>query len=419
MKPAEEQELKVLALGYRDISGGAARAAFRICEAVRKRGVDVQLVAERKTSDATFAHGPRGAWGKLSSLVKTQMDRAPLRLFYPKSTGVWGTNWKNWGGLRRWTRNHRPDLLHLHWISNGMIGVKELGRVEIPVVWTLHDMWALTGGCHYSEGCARYQQQCGECPRLGSKASLDMSAWTLKRKLRYWRGIERLVPVAPSSWLARCAEESAVFSDRKCHVVPYPIDTDAYHPLDQDQARAILRLPTDKKLLLFTAMGATGNSRKGYQYVAPMLETLQKSFSTEELELVVVGSSRPPQGWKTDFRTHFVGSLSDSVSLNLYYSACDVSLAPSVEENLALTVMESLSCGTPVVAFRIGGMPDMIESGHNGYLAEPFEPEDLARGVSLVCRHPEWRVHAREVALDLFCPDRVAEQYLKIYREET
>ena len=414
MSPAPKK-MKVLTLSAQDIEGGAARAAFRISQSVIQQNIELEFLCDQKKSDAPFVRGPRGIFEKISAMAKAPVDRLPLYYYPQRKNNPWGVNWKNWGRGQDALKSD-ADLVHLHWISNGFLGMNEIPEIKKPIDWTMHDMWGMTGGCHYTEGCERYQKSCGSCPQLKSHSSRDLSSWTLNQRLEKWRGLENLTLVAPSKWLAQSFEESAVFTGKKCQVIPYPIDTEVFRPQAVELVRDLLRLPRDKKLVLFTAMSATSDPRKGFQFLSPLLKNLESSYSKDELELVVVGASEGPQGFGSHFKTNFMGRLFDDLTLSLVYSACDVSLAPSVQENLALTVMESLACGTPVVAFRIGGMPDMIESQKNGELAELGNVEGLAEGVRLALKNSEWRTHARNSVLEKFSQAQVGSQYAQLYQ---
>jgi glycosyltransferase involved in cell wall biosynthesis len=272
-------------------------------------------------------------------------------------------------------------VINLHWVCNGFLKVETLKKLNRPLVWTLHDMWPMTGGCHYSAGCDRYQQQCGHCPVLQSDRAKDLSFEILRRKARAWNGLD-LTVVAPSQWLANCAQASALFRDCRIEVIANGIDTSLFRPGFKQAARALLNLPSDKKLLLFVAGSTTGDPRKGFRYLVEALDWLQMDGGDRDFELAILGEDAPDTPLPLPFKTHYLGRFSDEAALALVYNAADVFVAPSVEDNLPNTVVEALACGTPCVAFDIGGMPDMVDHLSNGYLAEPFEIKDLAKGIA-------------------------------------
>ena len=227
--------------------------------------------------------------------------------------------------------------------------------------------------------------------------------------------------VTPSRWLAECAQSSSLLESFRTEVIPYGLNLDVYKPIDTDMARGLLNLPRNIPLVLFGAANSTSNPRKGFDLLLRALNRLEVKQSTELMELVVFGASSAEEGSALPFPTHYLGSFSDDVALALLYSAADVFVAPSREDNLPLTVQESLACGTPVVAFDIGGMEDMIEHQLNGYLARSFDADDLAYGISWCLsgndRRAQLSVAARSVAEEQFSSERQAKAYMELYRE--
>jgi glycosyltransferase involved in cell wall biosynthesis len=307
-----------------------------------------------------------------------------------------------------------PDIVHLHWPGDGFTRVRTLARLNRPLVWTLHDMWAFTGGCHYSGGCMRYTDACGACPQLGSTRENDLSRNVWKRKRDDWRNL-KLTIVTPSRWLAECVQRSSLFRDAVVHVIPNGIDTATFRPYERALARDIFRLPQERKLILFGALEADSDARKGFHYLHAAAAQLADDPA---LELVMFGNRRTPdESWPLP--VHAIGVLDDDRLLALLYSACDVFVAPSQEDNLPNTVLEALACGTPCVAFNIGGLPDMITHQHNGYLATPFDEADLAAGIRFVLEdadhHHALAAAARERAVEQFALDKIATRYRNLY----
>jgi glycosyltransferase involved in cell wall biosynthesis len=313
-------------------------------------------------------------------------------------------------------RDFNPDVVNLHWINEGLMSIRKISRLRKPIVWTVHDMWPFTGGCHYTFGCSAYKQKCGKCPQLNSRRDYDLSTFIFnhKKKLK-----NKITFVAPSLWMKDCIEQSALFCDSPVVHIPYPIDLEVYQPRDKNVLRDLLGLPQDKKLIAFGAMNALAEERKGFKYLLSAIHQLRDSSEIfSNTELVVFGSSRPAAEINGVFKTHYLGKLSDELSLALAYGACDVFLAPSTQDNLPNTVIESMACGVPVVAFNIGGMPDMIENGYNGFLAEPFSSDGLATGISRVLLDStNFANNARQRALDSFSPDNIAGRYISLYNE--
>jgi glycosyltransferase involved in cell wall biosynthesis len=305
-------------------------------------------------------------------------------------------------------------------MNAGFMKIETLKQFKKPIVWTLHDMWPFTGGCHYDEGCGRFQQSCGNCPILSSGREHDLSRDIWGRKKKFWSDVP-FVAVTPSRWLADMARSSSLFKDKRIEVIPNGIDTDKYQPLDKRVAREAYGLPQDKHLVLFSAFSGTTDKRKGNQFLVPALRKMASTGWAEKTELVVIGEHAPLNPPELGMKVHYLGYLRDEVSKVLLNSAVDVTVAPSVQENLSNSVMESLACGTPVVAFKIGGMPDMIDHQRSGYLARPFEFDDLAVGITWVLenaeRHRMLSQHARKTAVERYALKAVANLYLALYRD--
>jgi glycosyltransferase involved in cell wall biosynthesis len=297
-----------------------------------------------------------------------------------------------------------------------MISIAGIGKLRKPVVWTLHDMWAFCGAEHYTEDQRWSEGYSKEnCPNHGG--GIDINRWTWKRKSRHWK--RQFNIVTPSKWLAECVQASALMHEWPVTVVPNPIDTDAWRPVDRQIARKMLNLPLEEPLLLFGAMGGSSDTRKGFDLLSEALDHLR--LEKRRLELVVFGQRAPRTPENLGFPVHFMGHLHDHISLNVLYSAADAMIFPSRQDNLPNTVMEAMTSGTPCVAFHIGGLPDMIEHLTSGYLAKPFDSEDLARGIQWVLENEDRRLKlggaARKYAEEKWSYPVVAEQYLAVYEK--
>ena len=311
-----------------------------------------------------------------------------------------------------------PDVVHLFWVTGGFLRIETLKELRRPLVWTLHDMWPFTGGCHYDDDCGRFREACGNCPLLQSGKEADLSRLVWQRKHDAWREVPMVIGTS-SRWMANTARASSLFRDRRIEVIPNGLDTASFSPRNKAAARDAFGLPQDKRLILFSAVNATSDQRKGAALLFAALRTLAHAGRDANAELVVVGATGPGDMPELGMPAHFMGYLPDEESQIALYSAADVLVAPSMQENLANTVMEGLACGTPVVAFNIGGMPDMIEHRASGYLATPFEPDDLAAGIMWVLedgsRHARLAQAARNTVLQRFALDSVANRYLALY----
>lgn len=280
-------------------------------------------------------------------------------------------------------------------------------------------MWPFTGGCHYDNFCDRFTGACGNCPQLNSKGR-DISSLVLYNKMKSWSKLSMTI-VAPSKWLAGEARRSRLFQDQRIEVIPHGTDLNVFKPIDKKLARNILGLPSDGYLVLFGAMGGTGDTRKGFQYLLPALKRLSAKTEHKDLRLMVFGANEPQQGIDLGFPVHYLGRLHDDISLAVLYAAADVTVTPSLQEAFGMTASESMACGTPVVAFGASGPLDVIDHKTNGYLADPYVMEDLANGISWILSDKErWQklsVASRKKCEDYFELKAVAKQYSQLYKE--
>lgn len=373
--------MKILHLSTEDTRPGAARAAYRLNKGLNKIGIESTMLVQNKRSDDKTVQGLyKGGPGRITVDSRKLLDKARLLHYSERENTPFSPQWVANKKLFSKVASIEPDIINIHWICDGFVQIESLAKFKRPLVWTLRDMWPFTGGCHYDQECNRYTEACGACPQLGSNRKADLSRLILKRKMKAWQSVD-LTVVALSSWIGECAARSSVFKNNRIEVISNGLDTDLYRPIDTTVARKILNLPVDKKLIVFGAVQATSAKRKGFHLLQAALSSLSESTWKDKLELVIFGASEPSQDESFGFNAHYLGHLNDEMSLSLAYSAADVLVAPSIQENLPNTVLEALACGTPSIAFNIGGMPDLIVHQENGYLVKPFDIRDLAQGI--------------------------------------
>lgn len=407
--------MKILHINTSDIEGGAARAAYRLHRALLESGVNSQMLVQSKLSDDFTVVGPSTKLKKGLGIVRPTLDVLPVRRYQNRTKTLFSPAWLPFSDIVDRANEFNPDLVHLHWIAGGMMRVEDIARIKAPIVWSLHDNWPFSGGCHIKWECDRYKNECGFCPRLGSKSENDLSRKVFARKQKTYQKTRRLTVVGLSQWIHKCAADSALFSSRENVCLPNPINTSVFSPFDQRKARELLNLPQNKRLILFGAMSATSDINKGYQELNDALDQVR----TENSELVVFGASKPEMESPFPQRAHYLGRLHDDVTLRVLYSAADVMVVPSIHEAFGQTASEAMACGTPVVAFAATGLLDIVDHQENGYLAKPFSTSDLAYGIDWVINHNEYdrlSVNARQKVLENFDNKVVAPEYIELYR---
>ena len=411
--------MKVLHISTSDTNGGAARAAYRLHNGLRDINVNSQMLVQEKSSDDKTVLAPKIRLFQGIARAKLTFDTLPLKLYRQRSKTIFSLQWLPDTVVSKVTQIN-PDIINLHWISAAFMQIETIAKLKRPIVWTLHDISAFTGGCHYSWDCDRYIASCGACPQLGSSKDWDLSRWVWQRKAKAWRDLN-LTLVSPSSWLAKCASSSSLFRDSRIEIIPNGLDTQRYRPISQHLARELLNLPQDKQLILFGALQATSDKNKGFHLLQPALQELSKSGWKDGLEIVIFGASQPENPPDLAFKVHYLGQIHDDLPLAVVYSTADVMIVPSIQESFGQTASESLACGTPVVAFNATGLKDIVNHQQNGYLAKPYEVEDLAKGIAWVLenpdRHQKLSHFAREKAAQEFTLEIQARRYLALFKE--
>lgn len=413
--------MKVLFVNTNDTSGGAARAAVRIMRGVQKQGVEAQMFVKFKHSHALDVvsicqfvpkNAIYNAFDWIASKIKNQWQHFKWHPYKQTKRNLYLSDLRS-------TRIHGAlqkmdyDIVHLHWINERFLDIEELKNIKKPIVWTLHDSWPFTGICHVSYECKQFEHHCGTCPMLGSTKEKDMAYEVFEKKWEAYKDLELHI-VTPSRWLGECAKKSTLLGRFPITVIPNCIDTDLYQPMDKADARKILGLEPNKKYLLFGAMNALADANKGFSYLKEALKQI-KDASTE---LLVYGTNEDMQSYDQPIPARSLGYINNDKMMVLLYNAADVTIVPSLSENLSNTIMESLSCGTPVVAFNIGGNGDMIDQKRNGYLAVERDSEDLAKGIEWCLNNNDDNIlgcAAREKVLNSYTIDIVSNQYKQLY----
>ena len=408
--------MRVIQLNHSDIIGGAARAAYRIHHALRAAGVDSRMWVNKASAGDWTVEGPASKLGKASAAIRQHVMKPLVKMLkttnpITHSPQVLPSQW-----VKRINASD-ADIADLHWVQGEMLSIADVARIQKPIVWTLHDMWAFCGAEHYTED-DRWREGYRRDNRPENESGIDLNRWTWNRKRKHWQ--QPIQIVTPSRWLADCVSESALMRDWPVVVVPNPIDTERWRPLPQGLARELLGLPDDAPLLLFGAMGGRRDPRKGFDLLKAALGHLRDAQELKGIHLVVFGQLAPKEPPDLGFPLHYTGHLHDDLSLRALYSAADVMIVPSRQEAFGQTASEAHACGTPVVAFNIGGLPDIVDHQRSGYLAQAFDPEDLAEGIRWVLDNVEkdnLGNNARSRATHRFAYPVVAEQYRTIYRQ--
>ena len=415
--------MKVRHFSYSD-TGGAARSALRLHQGLIGCGVDSRfLVAERKRQVQNLARFQPSL--NVAARARRWLRAAHLRRQACQVAGSLAPEYEAFSLARSRFAGELAhclpdvDVVNLHWVAGLVDYPKLLPHLtrRVPMVWTLHDMNPFTGGCHYDTGCNRYLEQCGQCPALQSQVEVDLSrrVWMDKQEALGELPLDKVAIVCPSRWLAREAKASALLGRFEVVCIPYGLDLVEFAPLDKSFARELLNLPVEGEVILFVA-DRIDNRRKGIQL---LVEALEQIKTPRPPNLLVVGESG--DALETRLPVYRTGLIADDRVLRAAYAAADITVIPSLQDNLPNIVLESLACGTPIVGFETGGVPDMVRPGETGWLCPVGEVGELARTIerALSDRDARMRMGAgcRAVAEAEYGSERQARRYLDLYEE--
>jgi glycosyltransferase involved in cell wall biosynthesis len=398
--------------------GGAAIAASRLMKALNKHGAKTKMLVRDKQTDDENVISVNRSWLKRKiNFVRFTFERLIIFIsngfnyqnLFAVSIANTGTN------ISKHPLVRDADIIHLHWINQGFLSLKDIRQLiktGKPIIWTMHDMWAATGICHYAHDCNKYQDKCQTCFFLRSSGYKDLSPKVFNNKKMLFKG-SPITLVACSKWLSGKAQTSAFLQRMSVLSIPNPIDTSVFFPDDVIRCRKELDLPMDKKLLLFGAVNVA-DKRKGIDYLVEAANLIKN----QDMEIVIFGQAKQEITELFPFPIHFMGYMREEKQVVKLYNAVDAYVIPSLEDNLPNTIMESLACGTPCIGFNSGGIPEMIDHKINGYIAEYKSSEDLAKGICWTLFETDYEQlsqNARRKAVECYSEEVVAEQYMEKY----
>jgi glycosyltransferase involved in cell wall biosynthesis len=416
--------LKVVHLNTYDGNGGAGRACMRLNRALLSQNVDSKVIVHYKfgknPQTGTFNHNPiQKAYTAATIVLERILAKRYLK---PLSRTPFSFTWFGRSVIRH-PDVKNADIIHLHWINHGFLDPKhiaQIAKLNKPVVWTFHDSNAFTGGCHVRYTCDHYMRQCGNCPLLIHAGNNDIShkIWQQKRKAY---DVLNFAIAAPSTWMQASVKSSSLMQGKAVNHIPNTLETDIFKPADKKEAKQKAGVPADKFIFLSGFMPSRKDLHKGTQYLLDSLELLKQRLGAEadQVELVIFGNRGTEGVPDFPFKTSFLGTINNDEQLAQYYAAADAFLIPSLEDNLPYTVMESLACGTPVIAFTTGGIPDMVQHQYNGYLATYKSAESFTDGMEWIIKHADQKLiqqQARQTIMEVFLEEVIAQKHIRLYQ---
>lgn len=359
--------------------GGAYRAAVRISECINQMGIESSVILRTKkiasgTADELFQHKYERLFSKMKNVGNLLLSKNGVII------EKFGTD------ITKFNQIKTADVIILHWV-NSFLSPKEVNKlVQLgkPIIWVMHDMWIYTGGCHLDQYCGRYKNLCGRCPQIGSKYDKDRTYRALKEK-KNLLSKKHICYVGPSRWMVKCALDSTVLKDENIVRIPNPLPLHLFYPGDKQEARKRLGLPSDKRIITFGALKSTDDPNKGFFYLKQALQYLDSA----QYVTVVFGNGDRDSEVEDHMKVYYMGIVDQEDKLRLIYTASDVFVAPSLQDNYPSTVLEAMACKTPVAAFSIGGMTDLIVHKKNGCLVTERKADKLAEAIIFCAQNTE------------------------------
>lgn len=416
-------DLKVVHLNTYDGNGGAGRACLRLSDSLNANGIDSKVLVYYKFGqNPKITNLSKGIFAKFIAIFNIMAERYLAKIFVKAVKTPFSLQWFGKSLINR-KELKEADIIHLHWINHGFLSPKFLAELDLldkPIVWTFHDSNAFTGGCHVRYSCEHFHQQCGNCPLLRLAGPNDISHKNWLRKQKAYSELNFHV-VAPSNWMAKSVKQSSLLGIRNTSIIPNTIEIDVFKPYVKAEAKKILKIPAHHFVIMSGFMPSKNDKHKGTQYLIAALNELaaRPEIPNEQMELVIFGNKDTKDMPEFPFKVTYLGTINKDDHLAKCYAAADAFILPSLEDNLPNTVMESLACATPVVAFKTGGIPDMVKHLENGYLADYKSATDLADGIEWLFLHEDResiQKEARRTILNHFAPIVVATKHEELYQ---
>ena len=414
--------MRVLIINTSERTGGAAVAANRLMDALNNHGVKAKMLVREKETDSLTVSGLPSKWRPLWCFLWERLC-IWIHLAFRREH-LYELDMANIGtDITSLPEFQEADVIHLHWINQGMLSLGNIRKILAsgkPVVWTMHDIWPATSICHYARGCEAFHQQCQQCPILPKVGVGDLALRIWQRKQRMLSG-HRVSYVACSQWLADEARKSALLEGQLITNIPNPIDTRVFRPVDKQQCRQHLSLPVDRRVILFVSQRVT-DPRKGMSYFVDAIRLLaeQHPEMRQNTVVAILGGHAEDVASQLALPAYPLGYVSNTQRIVEVYSAADVFVLPSLEDNLPNTLMESMACGVPCVGFKVGGIPEMIDHEQNGYVAQFQQTDDLAAGIRYVLDGADYEAlsqHCLQKVAHSYSQQSVAKRYIEVYED--
>jgi glycosyltransferase involved in cell wall biosynthesis len=353
----------------------------------------------------------------ITNFIKERLSSFIKFFFYSRymssSASVFTSGWKNY------FNKSDIDLIHLFWINRETISISEIGEIKKPIIWTLCDMWAFCGGENFTF-TKRYINGYKKSNRPPYELGFDFNKWLWSRKKKNWNN-KNINIIAPNNWMASCVKKSKLMKKFNLKVIPYPVNTNFWKPLNKNLCKNYFKLKKNTKYLLLMISYAEFDWKGGDLFL-DSLNFLQDM--NDKFEIILVGN--PSCRFKkllnrSNFKVIDFSFVTNQNELRKIYNVSELIVIPSRIDNLPLKGLEASSCGLPIVCFDIGGMTDLVIHKQNGWLAKSYKTKDLACGIREILTNKKFRLQmsmfSRKNVVKKFKIKNVISQYVDFYKE--
>lgn len=390
-------------------------AGYRIHNELKKKGIKSYTLTSNRSSDndrdliiSSYNRFKMHISYLYSDFIINKINKVKYGQYFSASEGISNT-------ILDQIEKINPDIIHLHWINGGLLQISSLKKLNKPIIWTLHDSWPFTGGCHIPYACEEYKYNCSKCKKF-SKNRINISKYLLNKKIREWENLNINV-VAPSLWMFNRSKESKVFKHKPHYNIKNGIDLNVFKVINKNIARDNIGLDNNKVKILFGSVDSDSDPNKGFYMIQKLIKKL--SLESDKYELIIFGARYNHDLDNYGIKINQMGIINDPKQLNLIYSSADIFLCPSISENLPNTILEAMSSGTPTVAFDIGGIGDIITHKKNGYLCKAYNYEELYEGIKWIINNDYENIRENGIRniKNNFNIECITDQYVELYKD--
>ncbi len=407
--------MKILFISQSDFDGGASLAAHKLAHTLKSKGVDITMFVMQSDNHSEWILSPKSLMQQIIVKIFGRIESALNKTLTTKKSGYWSFNFLPNPLIRKIDFNSY-DIVHIHWIGKNTLSLKLLSKIDTRIVWTLHDSWVFTGGCHLPLNCTKFRDECDECPQL-NKCFQDVAVIQHVKKKKLFE-TKNITCIAPSSWMRTQAESSQLLKNFNIELIHNGISSLNFVRADTNFFKFKNKISDDEIVIVFGGYNAVLDLNKGFIKLINAINILTQKNKSKKYTVLTFGTSDTTHLSKLPFRLINFKIVRNQSFLNEIYSCAHLTAIPSFSESFGQMAVESLYCGTPVVAFKTSGLIDIIEHKLTGYLAKPYDELDFATGIDYLqsrANDNHMQIQCRDIAVSKFDFSKISAEHIHLY----